>query len=265
MGFRWYVFGVAFDRAVASGDVSGGAMTVSHVHLRSAVFSVTAGSLMLLLTVPAVRGADAPVGGRALYLYSDATSETDQGFWTNEMPAPERKSDTSMITLDMVDRTEPASSPDSKTSIRVQVQLRYPYWCGLTVATVPDYWGDEFLPDAFDLRRAEKLVFRARGDKGGEKIRFRLAITGGKPYGDSARPPIGGARRVSEPLSADADAEWTTLSDKWETYEIPLAGKGYDLSRVITPFAFFVDQARNPSGMVTFFLDDVAYVLRSGD
>src|SRR5262249_24818584 len=155
-----------------------------------------------------------------------------------EMPAPERKSDTSMITLDMVDPTEPTSSPDSKTSIRVQIRLRYPNWCGLAVAAVPDYWGEEeYLDVAFDLRRAEKIVFRARGEKGGEKVRFRLAITGDKPHGDSARPPIGGARRVGEPPTTGPDSEWTTLSASWETYEIHLAGKRYGLRRVITPFA----------------------------
>jgi hypothetical protein len=207
--------------------------------------------------------------GPAFFLYSEGTSETDQGFWTNAMPAPERKDDRPMIRLTMVDRTAPPSGPESETAIRVDVELRPPHYCGLAVASAPDYWGVKELDETYDLSSAEKLVFLARGNKGGEAVKFQIAIAGDQLYGDSQRRPIGGAHRAGEaPVTSGPDRDWVRLRDVWDKYEIPLAGKDYDLSRVVTPFAFFVDKAHNleqAAGTITFFLDDVRVELGRAD
>mgnify|MGYP001571510438 CR=1 FL=1 len=176
------------------------------------------------------------------YVYRDADSSLNHGEWTNWMPGNAGK----MVQLDLTDKTEPASG---STAVRVVVKLEDPNWCGIAVASFPDGWGLKPQPAYEELKNAKKLVFFARGHKGeGETIKVKVAIAGDKPHGDSAKIP--------------AETEWITLGKSWKKYELSL--KGYDLTRVITPFAFVTDKAHNSGGALTFYLDDIYFVLEEG-
>ena len=113
---------------------------------------------------------------------------------------------------------------------------------GIVVASAPGYWGAEAGP-GFDLAGARALVFRARGENGGERIRVKAAVAGDQPFGDTASLPL--------------DSGWLTLGSDWQEFRIDAAGR--DLSRVVTPFLVMANDKHNPGGRITVFLDDIRY------
>jgi hypothetical protein len=157
------------------------------------------------------------------------------GFWSNVAPTTGNE----MLRIDLADRTEPASGA---TAIRIDIAFTAGGWCGVAVASNAGYWGER-PGDAFDLRGARALVFRARGAAGGERIRIKAAVAGDQPFGDSAPLPI--------------DSGWLQLSRDWREYRIDTDGR--DLSRVITPFMMIANNKQNPGGSLTIFLDEVRY------
>ncbi|MBS1807447.1 MAG: hypothetical protein JST84_04570 [Acidobacteria bacterium] len=169
------------------------------------------------------------------YIYKDGDFTGNHGEWTNGMP----KEVGQMLRLSLVDKTDPYSG---STAIRVDVDFRPPMWCGIAVASAPDYWGETPGP-GYDLSRAKKLVFYAKGDKGGESIQIKTAITGDKKFGDSARTP--------------AATPWITLKKEWTRYELPLEYKRSELKRVITPFVFVTSRDHNTAPTITFYLDEI--------
>jgi hypothetical protein len=111
-------------------------------------------------------------------------------------------------------------------------------WAGIYWQSPPNNWGAK--DGGFDLNGASRLVFWARGDKGGEKIEeFR---SGGIPgeYADSDVAGIG-------PI--ELGAEWTE-------YAIDLTGK--DMSSIIGGFMWSANVESNPDGF-TIYLDDIRY------
>ncbi len=70
-------------------------------------------------------------------------------------------------------------------------------WCGIVWQDPPNDWGDEF--GGWDLTGAKRLVFWARGDKGGELIEFKFGILGrNKAYPDSGRGSLGRVKLTTE-------------------------------------------------------------------
>jgi beta-mannanase len=90
----------------------------------------------------------------------------------------------------------------------------------------------------YNLTGAEKLTLFAKGESGGEIIKFSMGGVGGI-YPDSASAWIE-----------------VTLTDTWQEYTIDLTGK--NLSHIITGFGWFATQANNPDGCA-FYLDDIKY------
>jgi hypothetical protein len=170
------------------------------------------------------------------YVYNDSGSDENHGEWTNLVPAQAAQ----MIKLSLVDRTRPFSGT---TAVRVDVKFLEPWWCGIAVASFADYWGKKPSAAAYDLRGARKLVFYARGEKGGEGLQIKTAITGDQKYGDSAKLP--------------AATKWLVLTKDWQRYELDLAG--LDLKRVVTPFSFVTNRDHNADPAVTFYLDDIYF------
>lgn len=173
------------------------------------------------------------------YVYRDSTSKENHGVWSNFMPAEAGK----IIKLSLVHQTDPQAGD---SCIRVDVKWQEPFWAGVAVSCAANYWGETASATAFDLRRAKKLVFFARGARGGESIQAKVAIAGDKTHGDSARHP--------------AETEWLVLTKSWKRFEIDLTGK--NLERVITPFTFVSSKDRSP-GDFTFFLDEIYFVMDS--
>ena len=103
-------------------------------------------------------------------------------------------------------------------------------------------WGD--VDGGFGLGWANKLTFRAKGQQGGERVRFFVGGIGTKvnAYPDSLRPA--------------ASTGFVQLTDTWQDYTIDL--REQDLRRVIGGFGWATDQCANPDG-ATFQLDSIAF------
>jgi len=113
-------------------------------------------------------------------------------------------------------------------------------WAGVYWLNPADNWGDR--KGGFNLSGAQKLVFWARGEKGGETIaEFKTGGNGtGHNYPDSDSAAIG-------PV---------ILSKDWREYSIDLRGK--DLSYISGGFAWAANSDNNPQSC-TFFIDDIRF------
>ena len=111
-------------------------------------------------------------------------------------------------------------------------------WAGIYWQNPPNNWGSK--PGGFDLTGASKLVFWARGEKGGEIIHeFRTGgITG--EYSDSDVAGFGPVR----------------LTKEWKKYEIDLTDK--DLTSISGGFMWSANVENNPEGFTIYF-DDIRY------
>ncbi|MEM9252806.1 MAG: glycoside hydrolase family 2 TIM barrel-domain containing protein [Planctomycetota bacterium] len=111
-------------------------------------------------------------------------------------------------------------------------------WAGVVWQDPPNDWGDA--KGGYDLTGAEALTFWARGERGGEKVKFGFGVLGrDKPFYDTAK----------------GEKEFTLTTD-WQQFTIPLAGR--DLSRIKTGFMWVA------GAPVTFYLDDIAFVDADG-
>jgi hypothetical protein len=109
-------------------------------------------------------------------------------------------------------------------------------WAGVVWQHPPNDWGEQ--PGGYNLSGATKLTFWARGESGGEKVRFVFGVINReKPYFDTAS----GALDV-------------VLSQEWMQYSFDLTGKS--LERIKTGFGWTVAGQGRP---VTFYLDDIQY------
>jgi hypothetical protein len=94
-------------------------------------------------------------------------------------------------------------------------------------------------PEGIVFDRYNTIIFKAKGENGGEIAIFKVGGVGGK-YPDSIQPAI--------------STESIILSNSWKSYSIPLAGK--DLSHVIGGFCWVTNVEQNPKGC-TIFIDDI--------
>jgi hypothetical protein len=111
-------------------------------------------------------------------------------------------------------------------------------WAGIYWQHPANNWGSR--QGGFNLNGAKKVVFMARGDKGGEDVaEFKVGgITG--DYSDSGSAAIG-------PLA---------LTKDWKRYEISLEGQ--ELSSISGGFCWTMSRDENPQGAV-FYLDDIHF------
>ena len=116
-------------------------------------------------------------------------------------------------------------------------------WAGVHWQNPAQNWGSK--KGGFDLTGMTKLVFWARGAKGGEVIQ-KVKVGG-----------IGIEPRAMYPDSADIEIGPIELTDTWKEYSINLAGK--DLSYISGGFAWVTNADVNPDG-ATFYLDDIKFV-----
>jgi hypothetical protein len=111
-------------------------------------------------------------------------------------------------------------------------------WAGIYWQNPSNNWGT--IDGGYDLSKATKVTFWARGAKGGERIE-ELKVGGimGE-YSDSDSASIG-------PV---------ILNKEWTQYAIDLKGK--DMSYVIGGFCWSTNIDNNPEG-ATFYLDEIKY------
>ena len=111
-------------------------------------------------------------------------------------------------------------------------------WAGIYWLNPADNWGDR--KGGYNLTGAKKLTFKARGEKGGERIEeFKIGGVGrGMDYPDTDSAFIG-------PV---------ILTPEWKEYTIDLRGK--DLSYISGGFAWVTNTDVNPEACI-FYLDDI--------
>lgn len=109
-------------------------------------------------------------------------------------------------------------------------------WGGVVWQSPENDWGDK--PGGVNLQGAKELMFWARGERGGETVKFGFGLIGkDKPYFDTAK------KEQEFQLTAD-----------WKPYSISL--EGLDLTRIKTGFSWVV---ADPSQPVKFYLDSIRY------
>ncbi len=109
-------------------------------------------------------------------------------------------------------------------------------WYGVVWQASPHDWGED--ANGYDLRKAKKLTFWARGARGGERIEFKYGIIGpGVPFPDSCK----GKPKVIK------------LKPRWTQYTIYVTG---DKRCIKTGFSW---SASGISADFTFYLDDIQY------
>jgi hypothetical protein len=133
---------------------------------------------------------------------------------------------------------------EGKTCVKITYDVACSHksrgWAGVYWLNPPDNWGDK--KGGYNLTGATKLVFWAKGEKGGEQIsEFKVGGVGfNRDYPDSDTITIG-------PV---------ILTKEWKEYSIDLRSK--DLSYISGGFAWAANADSNPDSCI-FFLDDIHF------
>jgi Glycosyl hydrolases family 2, TIM barrel domain len=110
-------------------------------------------------------------------------------------------------------------------------------WGGVAWQNPPNDWGDR--AGGYDLTRAKKLTFFARGEQGGEIVSFEFGvIRHNKKFADTGEGRL----------------EKVVLGKEWQRYEIPITNQ--DLTRIKTGFVWTVASRGQP---VVFYLDNILW------
>ena len=121
------------------------------------------------------------------------------------------------------------------------IRLRYEGtfgWVGVAWQDPPNNWGEQ--DGGHDLTGASALELWARGEYGGEKVRFGVGLL----QKDRAFPD-----------SAITQTDDILLTSEWQHYRVPL--KGLDLSSIKTGFVVTLTGRQAP---VTIYLDSIRFV-----
>ncbi|MDD5005419.1 MAG: hypothetical protein PHS93_02820 [Candidatus Omnitrophica bacterium] len=111
-------------------------------------------------------------------------------------------------------------------------------WAGIYWQNPANNWGN--IDAGYDLSKATKLTFWARGAKGGEYIdNFKVGGIGGQ-FGDSGMANIG-------PI---------VLNKEWTQYTIDLTGK--NMTSIIGGFCWMANMDKNPQEF-DFYLDEIKF------
>lgn len=121
-------------------------------------------------------------------------------------------------------------------------------------------------PDAgMDLSGAEKLVFWAKGEQGGERVQIFLGGTGWDVENNIRDSSIA---RYPESLGRcpilHTRRDTITLSKQWRRYEINLQGR--ELEYLLNGFGLVMIEEDNPAGVTgingtTVYVDDIEFIL----
>ncbi len=110
-------------------------------------------------------------------------------------------------------------------------------WAGLMWQNPPNNWGD--LDGGYNLSKATKLTFWAKGEQGGEIVEFKI-----------------GGTLSNYPDSANISTGEITLSDEWTKYTLDLSDA--EIHYVSAGFGMVLKQDTSPEGCI-FYLDDIKY------
>jgi len=166
------------------------------------------------------------------YIYSDSSSPK------NHFVASGWMGDYSDIKFDSVCKTDPYLGDSCIKIVYGNKASQGSRWAGMYWQHPANNWGT--IDGGYDLAKATKVTFWARGDKGGERVEeFKIGGIMGE-YSDSDTAGVG-------PV---------ILNKEWTQYSIDLKGK--DMSYIIGGFCWATNLDANPDG-VTFYLDEIKY------
>ncbi len=100
-------------------------------------------------------------------------------------------------------------------------------------------WGEE---PGTKITGAKKIIFWARGERGGELIKIK----------------VGGVKEQEYKDKLDLIKQFE-LTNKWQEYTINIPNPDKNLENVIGAFAWIAEKESNPQGLV-FYLDEIQYV-----
>ena len=106
----------------------------------------------------------------------------------------------------------------------------------------------------YDLSNAQRVVFFAKGQNGGENVTFAAVGRNTNAAGFNNTDETLGSAFNNQNFSLIS--EDVSLDREWKRYQISL--EGVDLQRISHPFAFIVHQGPGPEA-VTFTLRDITY------
>jgi hypothetical protein len=174
------------------------------------------------------------------YVYADSRTTKNHFIASGWMPGPETGKD---LKLDTKCKDNPYLG---ETCIKLQYKDNSGNgWAGIYWQNPANNWGD--VDGGYDLSKATKLTFWARGAKGGENIQTFKAGGLIKEFADSDSSEIG-------PV---------ILTKDWKQYTIDLAGK--DMSYIFGGFSWTTNmesqtpEALDENGGITFYLDEIKY------
>jgi hypothetical protein len=174
------------------------------------------------------------------YVYADSRTPKNHFIPSGWMPGVDTAKD---LKIDSKSKDNPYLG---ETCIKLQYKDNSGNgWAGIYWQNPANNWGD--VDGGFDLSKATKLTFWARGAKGGENI--QTFKSGGliKEYADSDAAEIG-------PV---------ILTNEWKQYTIDLAGK--DMSYIFGGFSWSTNmesqapESLDDNGGITFYLDEIKY------
>ncbi len=187
-------------------------------------------SSSILLAAPKKDAKDAG-GFKSLSVYTDAKATSN-----NFSPAG-WMGDLSDLSFTDADTNRPRSG---KNGIRIGYKAQGAGgWAGIYWQNPQNNWGTK-AKAGLDLTGAKKLVFWARGEKGGEVL---------------SEVKVGGIKGTY-PDSDEVAVKNLVLTDQWQSYSVDLSGA--DLSYVIGGFCVVLARDSNPNGAV-IYLDDISF------
>jgi hypothetical protein len=151
---------------------------------------------------------------------------------------------------------EKAPSPFGTSSIKVDCPLYANDWNGFIFVTGKLPTGS-IVPEidfgttntGYDLRGAKRLRFKARGEQGGERVRFYM---GGLANNDPRAPYPDTAEKHYN------NSDFVSLQAEWTDYVIDLSG--LNLSRIASGFGWVTNKTSNPGkDRIVFYLDEIVY------
>ena len=179
--------------------------------------------------------------GDVLEIYTNSNSQSDNWFPGGWMP------DGKGISYQDDSSQTPHSSPDC-IKIKVSFEDLAEGWAGIYWLSNDSWTGPGTDVDCelgLDSMQSVKVEFWARGDQGGERVRFL----------------VGGVSNGSDSVDPPKETSWKALSTEWSPYEIDLSGQ--DLSNLVGGFGWVTaaDQNLNQDE-ISFFLDDIKFIVQ---
>jgi len=183
------------------------------------------------ISLPVLLAAEKPVESMPFAVYTEKNSRTNHFVPSGWM------GDYGAVTINSGNRDNPYSGATCLKIVYTGEPAQGAGWVGVFWQNPENNWGSK--DGGFNLSGAKKLTFWARGEKGGEKLEFKVGgITGAFP--DTDMIGVG-------PLE---------LTPEWKQYTIDL--EGLDLSYMSGGFIWAASRMDNPEGFVVY-LDDVIY------